>query len=159
MRVMKKDKKLGNRKKHNALAIVIIAIIVIGIALSMAGSFYLWSRGCQGTITAGPKSSIFTGCNEKQGNTQEDTKKDVRQLIWDKLPAEQKARINGNWQDSKVSKTTLKEGMMSANGDTSYIGKEVYIVDFLADDTNTSINVIVFADLNTFTFIGNGLID
>ncbi len=156
---MKKDSKINNNKRRNVLAIVIIACVVIGIALCAVSYFYLWSRGCQGTITYGSKSSTWTRCDDKQSAAPDESKKDVRQSVWDKLPAEQKALINGSWQNSNVSKVTLREGMMSLGGDKSYIGKEVYAIDFPADYTNTSNNVIVFADVNTFTFIGNGLID
>jgi multisubunit Na+/H+ antiporter MnhC subunit len=63
MEVMKKSKNATNKKKRNVLAVVIITSIVIGIALAVLGSFYLWLQGCQGKVIPGPKPSILTQCD------------------------------------------------------------------------------------------------
>lgn len=95
---------------------------------------------------------------EKQIN-EETSKKDVREVVWEQLSSEQKERINGTWKDGKVSKTTLNESMMSEVEDKSYAGKEVYLIDFPTKSKSIPNNMIVYADVNTFDYIGIGLVD
>lgn len=59
----------------------------------------------------------------------------------------------------EVSKTTLNESMMSEVEDKSYAGKEVYLIDFPTKSKSIPNNMIVYADVNTFDYIGIGLVD
>ncbi|MFM1650540.1 hypothetical protein ACI7RC_00400 [Brevibacillus sp. B_LB10_24] len=86
-------------------------------------------------------------------------KDDVREIVWNQLSPEQKEWIDGTWKDGHVSKITLNENMMSQIGDKSYEGKEVYLIDFPTKSASIPNNMIVYADVNTFDYIGNGLVD
>jgi hypothetical protein len=86
-------------------------------------------------------------------------KNDVREIVWKQLPSVQKDWINGNWKDGKVSKITLNENMMTKVDDKSYEGKEVYLIDFPTKNISIPNNMIVYADIITFDYIGNGLVD
>ncbi|WP_275645823.1 hypothetical protein [Cytobacillus sp. S13-E01] len=48
---------------------------------------------------------------------------------------------------------------MSQVDDKSYEGKEVYLIDFPTKSESIPTNMIVYADVNTFNYIGNGLVD
>jgi hypothetical protein len=75
------------------------------------------------------------------------------------LSTEQKEWIDGNWKDGKVAKITLNKNMMSQVDDKSYKGKEVYLIDFPTKSISIPNNMIVYGDVNTFEYIGNGLVD
>lgn len=123
-----------------------ILIIISVIILAVAGLFYYSNQG---------KEKIINDNN--QSNIEEIYKNDPREVVWRQLPAKQKERIDGDWQDGKVSKITLSENnMMSPAADKSYIGKEIYLVEFPTKDIN---GMPVYADLKTFNIIGYGLVD
>lgn len=123
-----------------------ILIILSAILLIAAGLFY-YSNHIEEKVVN----------NEKQSAGEEAAKKDVREVVWEQLPAGQKERIDGTWKDGKVSKVTLNENsMMSPTVDKSYIGKEVYLVEFPTKDIN---GIPVYVDMNTFDIIGYGLVD
>jgi hypothetical protein len=86
---------------------------------------------------------------------------DVREVIWNQLSSEDKERIAGSWEEAEVSTITLKEHMMDFTEDTlTYTGKEVYLINFPTSDKNVSPNnIIVYADIETFDYIGHGFID
>ncbi len=86
-------------------------------------------------------------------------KGDVREMVWKQLSAEQKLWINGTWEDGEISKITLTENMMSQVDDKSYEGKEVYLLDFPTKSKSIPNNMIIYADINTFAYIGDGLVD
>ncbi|WP_400247671.1 hypothetical protein AB3U99_11355 [Niallia sp. JL1B1071] len=86
-------------------------------------------------------------------------KGDAREMVWKQLSVEQKLWINGTWEDGKISKITLTENMMSQIDDKSYEGKEVYLLDFPTKSKSIPNNMIVYADINTFAYIGDGLVD
>ncbi|HEO8418436.1 hypothetical protein [Niallia sp. FSL W8-0635] len=86
-------------------------------------------------------------------------KGDVREMVWKQLSAEQKEWINGTWEDGEISKITLTENMMSQVDDKSYEGKEVYLLDFPTKSKSIPNNMIIYADINTFAYIGDGLVD
>jgi hypothetical protein len=86
-------------------------------------------------------------------------KKDVREIVWRQLPLQQKEWINGTWRDGKVSKITLNENMRSQIKDKSYKGKVVYLIDFPTKSKSIPNNMIVYADIITFDYIRNGLVD
>jgi hypothetical protein len=88
------------------------------------------------------------------------TTKDVREAVWYQLSLEDKERIVGAWEEAKVSTITLKEDMMNFSEETlTYVGKEVYIIDFPTTDIVLPNNILVFADMETFDYIGHGFVD
>ena len=106
------------------------------------------------------------GSNNDQNfvNSNEQDKKvpkndDVREIIWKQLSSEQKDWIDGTWKDGKVSKITLNENLVTGLDNKSYEGKEVYLIDFPTKGKSIPNNMIVYADVNTFDYIGNGLVD
>jgi hypothetical protein len=86
-------------------------------------------------------------------------KDDVREIVWKQLSSEQKEWVDGTWKNGKVSKITLNQNMMTQVDDKSYEGKEVYLIDFPTKSKSIPNNMIVYADTNTFDYIGNGLVD
>lgn len=96
--------------------------------------------------------------NKKQGDNVAQNG-DVRETVWLQLSLEQKEWIDGTWKDGKVSKITLKKNMMGQVGDKSYAGKEVYLIDFPTKSKYIPNNIIVYADIKTFDYIGDGLVD
>jgi len=91
-------------------------------------------------------------------NEKDTSKKDVREVVWDQLSLQQKERITGTWQDGKVSKVTLNKEMMSQVKDQSYEGKEVYMIRFPTDESSEPNIIAFFADINTYTYIGDALV-
>lgn len=127
----------------------IILIILSAILLIAAGLFYYSNHIEEKVIN-----------NEKQSVIEEAAKKDVREVVWDQLPAGQKDAIDGTWEDGKVSKIILNEqSVMSPVGDRSYAGEEVYLISFPGKHTATLGDLVVYADVNTFNIIGYGLRD
>ena len=96
---------------------------------------------------------------QKQTNSQQVSQKDTRELIWEKLPSEQKERVNGTWVDGKLSKITLDKNAIGWIDDKSYEGKEVYLVDFPTKNTGIPNNMLIYADIDTFEYIGNAPVD
>ena len=96
--------------------------------------------------------------NKEQVN-EEPNENDVRKVVWEQLSEKQKESIEGTWKDGKVSKVTLNEYMITEIEDKSYEGKEVYLIDFPTKFKGSPNNMIVYADVNTFEYIGNGLVD
>jgi hypothetical protein len=77
---------------------------------------------------------------------------------WDQLTSKDKERVEGNWQASKSNRIILTETMGNIN-DKSYIGKEVYLIDFKTKSISVPNNMIVFASLNDYKIIGGGYAD
>lgn len=124
-----------------------ILIILSAILLIAVGLFY-YSNHIEEKVVN----------NEKQSAVEEAAKKDVREVVWEQLPAGQKDMIDGTWEDGKVSKTTLNEqSVMSPVGDRSYAGEEVYLISFPDKRTATLGDLVAYADVNTFDLIGYGL--
>ncbi|MEY8345762.1 hypothetical protein [Niallia circulans] len=96
--------------------------------------------------------------NNEQVNEKKN-KKDVRQVVWEQLSLEQKELIDCTWKNGKVSKITLNDNMMTQVEAKSYVGKEVYLIDFPTKNKSIPNNIIIYADLITFDYIGNGLVD
>jgi hypothetical protein len=95
--------------------------------------------------------------SNKQSATYE---KDVREIVWSQLPSRDKKRIKGTWKDAKVSKIVLTKDMAREVKDKSYIGKEVYLIDFPTIFIGRyPINMVVYADEVTCTLIGRGIVD
>jgi len=49
--------------------------------------------------------------------------------------------------------------MITLLDDKTYEGKEVYLIEFHTKSKSIPNNMIVYADINTFDYIGNGLVD
>jgi len=127
----------------------ILIILSAAILLTAVGLFYYSNQGEEKVVN-----------NEKQSAVEEAAKKDVREVVWEQLPAGQKDMIDGTWEDGKVSKITLNEqSAMSPVGDRSYAGEEVYLISFPDKRTATLGDLVVYADVNTFDLIGYGLRD
>jgi hypothetical protein len=97
--------------------------------------------------------------NINEHDKETNNEKDVREVVWGQLSEEQKEWIDGTWEDGKITKVTLNENMMSQVIDKSYEGREVYLIDFPTKTKSKPNNMIVYADVTTFDYIGNGLVD
>lgn len=100
---------------------------------------------------------VVKSSKEQKGKI--DEKGDVREIVWNQLSAEQKEWIAGTWKAGKVSKITLNKNMMSHVEDQSYEGKEVYLIDFPTKSKSIPNNMIIYAEINTFDYIGYGLVE
>lgn len=86
---------------------------------------------------------------------------DVREAVFNQLSQKDKERIAGTWEDAIiVRKVTLQdeEGMIIANTNKSYIGKEVYEVIFKTNEKREPAIIAVLADVKTFQLIGKLLV-
>jgi hypothetical protein len=109
---------------------------------------------------------LFTACStHKESNTLSNKKqistnimkKDIREMAFNQLNSNDKERIRGSWKDSRLSKITLKENMGRINN-KSYIGKEVYLIDFQTKGGVQS-NLIVYLAIDNNKLIGYGYTD
>jgi hypothetical protein len=112
---------------------------------------------CSNQNGQGNNEQSVTNSNEQDDKVVK--KDDVRENIWRQLSSEQKEWIDGTWTNGKVSKIILNENMMTQVDDKSYEGKEVYLIDFPTKSKSIPNNMIVYADIDTFDYIGNGLVD
>jgi len=83
---------------------------------------------------------------------------DIREVAYNQLTSNDKARIADTWKDSKLSKITLKEGMGIIT-DKSFLGKEVYLVDFPTKDLGVQSNMIVYLSIDNKKLLGYGYVD
>jgi hypothetical protein len=86
------------------------------------------------------------------------TNKDVREKVWEQLKENDKDRIKGSWSDGTLTKITLKNSMGKIEN-TSFIGKEVYAVDFPTKSESIPNNMIVFAEINSGKIVGYGYVE
>jgi hypothetical protein len=86
------------------------------------------------------------------------TPEDIRQLAYEQLTSESKEEIKGTWRDGNLSTVTLNE-QMGIIDDKSYIGKEVYLVDFTTKRKGIPNNVIYYISKDTHKLIGVGFVD
>ncbi|XQY90011.1 hypothetical protein ACNRWW_10650 [Metabacillus sp. HB246100] len=117
-----------------------------------------------GLIACSNQTDQVENNDQKVVNSNEQDKKihvnkDVREVVWGQLSSEQKERIDGTWEFGKVSKIILNEDMMSLINDKTYDGKEVYLIDFPTKNKFIPNNMIVYAELKTFDYIGSGLVE
>ena len=134
-------KGMGKLKMKKNILIILSVILLITIGL-----LYCSNQG---------KEKIIN--DNSQSNIEETAQNDPKEVVWRQLPTKQKDRIDGSWQDGKVSKITLNENsMMSPAIDKSYIGKEVYLIEFPTKDIN---GMPIYADINNLNIIGYGLVD
>ena len=94
-------------------------------------------------------SPISTASTSKEGEV-----KDVREAIWNQLSSKEKERIVGTWEDATVSTVTLTKQMAKhSSTDESYIGKEVYIIDFKIKKVQYPDTTAFYADKKTFKLL------
>lgn len=96
--------------------------------------------------------------NVKEAKTEELKALDVRKAVWNQLTEKEKVHIVGTWKDAGVRKITLRETMGNIK-DKTFIGKEVYLVDFPSNDNPTLGGVVVYADIESQRVIGFGYRD
>lgn len=110
---------------------------------------------------------LVTACsNTKEANTISNKapvgttvkEQNIREEAFNQLISKDKERIDGTWKDSKLSKITLKEGMGNIT-DKSYIGKEVYLIDFPTQSKSEPNNMIVYLSIDSKKLLGYGYID
>ncbi|WP_186577923.1 hypothetical protein [Aquibacillus kalidii] len=85
--------------------------------------------------------------------------KNLKLTVWGQLSSGQKAWIDGTWKDGKVSTVTLSEKWMNQVDHVLYEGREVYEIEFQTKSQSSTNNMIVYADINTFDYIGVGPVD
>lgn len=107
-------------------------------------------------------SCVLNGCqqqsskqNVNNANSNKTQSLDVRKAVWNQLTDNNKKHIKGTWKDATFQKVVLRETMGNIK-DKSYIGKQVYIVEYPSNDTPSLGGVGVYADLKSFKLIGYG---
>lgn len=125
-----------------------LIIIALTVVLAVGGWFLYTNQ--HGSKNDTPKNNPT--------NTKKAAEKDVRQVVWEQMSIEQKERIDGDWKNGKVSKVTFNDSM-GVVGDKSYQGKEVYMIDFPTKSKSIPNNMILYADVSTLDYIGNGFVD
>jgi len=102
---------------------------------------------------------LFSACsNPKESNNTTSDQRDVREVVYNQLKTKDKELIKGTWKDGEMRKITLTE-IMGNISDKSYIGKEVYLIDFPTKSISEPNNMIVYASLDDYKFIDYGLVD
>ena len=112
---------------------------------------------------------VLCGCqqqvlNDKEEQNVKETKSDltqaldVREAVWEQLTEKQKEHIAGSWKDASVQKITLRESMGQIK-DNTFIGEEVYLVDYPTEDSPSLGGVGVYADIQSHRIIGFGYRD
>ncbi|WP_051291431.1 hypothetical protein [Fictibacillus gelatini] len=102
-------------------------------------------------LFAGVFLFIFSGCDSKN-------EKNLKQIVWDQLSAEQKKEVVGSWKNAKVKKMTLHKGMSNVR-DHGYFNKKVYLVSFQSNKGPGVGDFGVFVDMKTKKIIGVGYRD
>jgi hypothetical protein len=99
---------------------------------------------------------LFTACsNTKVSRGINVKKQDVREAVWNQFDTKVKKQIKGTWKDGSQMKITLTESMGNIN-DKTYIGKEVYIINFTTKSISSENNIIVYASIEDYKIIGFG---
>ena len=103
-------------------------------------------------------NSVVTTSNQESENPASDEKQDIREIAYNQLTHDDKQRISGTWENSTLTTIILKEGM-GTNVTYSFVGKEVYIIDFPTKDISVPNNMIVYVKMDTYKLIGYGIVD
>ena len=93
----------------------------------------------------------------KQSGSNEPDKRDVREIVWEQLSPSQKESLSGGWKDAKISKIIFRSSMGSIEN-KSYEGKEVIMIDYPTERSAPD-NMIVYADVDTYEYIGTGFVE
>lgn len=112
---------------------------------------------CGGLLIACSSQKELSNAAVKTPSNITAKEQDVRESVWNQLTSEEKERMKGSWQDSKVHKLSLKESMGIIN-DKSYIGKEVYFIDFTTKDISRPNHFVVYASIDNHKIIGIGYV-
>lgn len=83
---------------------------------------------------------------------------DVREIAFNQLTSQEQNLIKGSWKDSTISKIVLKESFGNII-DKSYIGKEVYLVNFPIKTNSKPNNIVVYIGEDNYKLIGYGYVD
>lgn len=131
-------------KKSSLIAVSVTSLVVlVGLGL------WLYSSSHNATVAD----------NKAQSSIEKNSQKDTRELIWDKLPVSQRERVDGTWKSGTLTVVTLDKNSVGWIDDKSYEGKEVYLVDYPTKNTGVPNNMLIYADKDTFEYIGNAPVD
>lgn len=83
---------------------------------------------------------------------------DIRKTVYDQMDEKDRKRMREGWEDARVTSIILTEGM-AVMSDPSYIGKDVFVVDFRVKTMSIPDNMIFFASKSDGRIIGIGLVD
>ena len=130
----------------NKRTIVILAGVILAAAIGVT-MYYIG----QFNKTTSPQPT---------GSTTPVVRKDIREIVWERLSSNQKESLKGDWHDARTSTIVMREGMVLSSPSTAaYTGKQVYMVAFPTSDSPTVGDLIVYVDKDTFMHIGYGLRD
>lgn len=130
--------------KKNIVMTIFVALVVVAVGVVLWLFFLDQNK---------------VGNQEEQTTTKEVAKKDTRELIWEKLPVEQRGRVDGTWESGKLSTIVLDKSAVGWIDNKSYEGKEVYLFDLPTKTTGIPNNMLIYADKDTFEYIGNAPVD
>ncbi|MGB7998503.1 MAG: hypothetical protein WCF60_00165 [Anaerobacillus sp.] len=107
---------------------------------------------------------VVACANQEMSNVKNavSSNKDVREVVYGQLPSDQKDLIDGRWEEGAVSTVKLKNSMVApahSSDLNELIGKEVYAIEFPIMSKTSLSNIVVFAEMKTNHYIGNGLVD
>ncbi len=84
---------------------------------------------------------------------------EIIEVVYNQLSQEDKDSLDYDLNNIKVLKKTLTKGVSTVT-DKSYLGKEVYFIDFKKSDNKiVPDNFIAIATVEDYTLIGYGLVD
>lgn len=136
-------------KKITVTIAIFAAVLLLGV-----GVFYYFNQNKEAVTNEKIQA------NTDQSTVEQSSKKDVREVVWEQMSAQQKTTIDGTWTDGKVSKVTLEGFMMIGVEDASYEGKEVYMIEFPRKQVDTlGDTLMVYADVDTYKLVGYGALD
>lgn len=97
-----------------------------------------------------PQSSVSEASQAPQ------TEADIRETIYNQLPAEKKEQITSAWSEAELRTVTLSREM-GYDIEEAYIDRQVYLIDFPNKEGIN--NLVVYAATDDVRIIGYGLID
>ncbi|MGG4170064.1 hypothetical protein ABEW00_21685 [Rossellomorea vietnamensis] len=118
----------------------------ISICLSFIILFLLF--GCQQQVSNDEREQKV-----KEPKSNKTQALDVREAVWNQLTEKEKEHIAGSWKDASVQKITLRESMGQIE-DKTFVGREVYIVDYPSKDSPSLGGIGVYADIKSHRIIG-----
>jgi fructose-specific component phosphotransferase system IIB-like protein len=83
---------------------------------------------------------------------------DIRKTVYDQMDQKDRDRMREGWEEAEVTTVILREGM-ALMSDASYIGKEVFVVDFRVKTMAIPDNMIFYASKPDGRIVGIGLVD
>lgn len=85
-----------------------------------------------------------------------DKEQDVLRKVWNQLEVKDIEFVK---EGSNLRKIILNDKSGTRISDSNYIGKEVYIIDFLTTMKSMPNNLIVYASIDDYKIVGHGLVD